>query len=150
MGNSIKMPTDWTVHEQWAWEQIAAGEIADFNARGPDPEKLDPSTEKDWGEDRRLSAKFLEIILTETAFVDVTPHGGVRILGALIDDAPLDLEHARLQHLFWLEKSRILVEVKCSNLRVDGELSLEKSFIAAAVNLNGADIREYTDLSGAT
>ncbi len=118
-----EIPADWTEAEAWVWKRIAAGAPADLNARGPDPRDLDPRTEEGWGEDRRLTAKVLQTILPQKAFVEATPYGGTRILGALIDDDPLSLEHARLPHLFWLEKSRILKVVKCRNLRVDGELS---------------------------
>jgi hypothetical protein len=140
-----EIPAEWAEPEQWVWEQIATGKptnLANLNKRGPNLENLDPSTDEGWGLGRRLSAKFLQTILTQKAFVEATPYGGVRILGALIDDAPLNLEHARLQHLFWLERSRILVDVNCGYLRVDGGLSLGESFIADTVDLSGADIRE--------
>ena len=121
-----------------------------MNERGPVPNNLDPRTEEGWGEDRRLTAKYLQTILTQDAFVEATPYGGVRILGALIDDTPLNLEHARLPHLFWLEKSQILVEIKCRNLRVNGDFSLEKSFVSGAVQLAAAGIREPIFLFGST
>ncbi len=150
MGNVPKIPADWTESEQWVWKQIAAGERANLNEYDTDQTDPSPDTEKGWGERRRLSSKFLVTILTQKSFTEATSYGGVRIHGALIDDAPLNLEHARLQHLFWLEKSRILVDVKCNNLRVDGGLSFERSFVAGAVDLNGADIRESLYLVEAT
>ncbi len=122
MGNVPDIPADWTKPERWVWAQIAAGSPADLIAYAHDQPDLVPHTKEGWGEERRLSSKFLETILTQKAFVEATPYGGVRILGALIDDAPLNLEHARLQHQFWFEKSRILTEVKCRNLRFNGGL----------------------------
>ena len=111
MANGPEIPEDWTEPERWVWERIAAGELADLNARDrqEDSEYKDPDPGKaaDWADNRRLRAKFLQTILTQKAFVDATPYSGVRILGALVDDAPLDLDHARLQRLFWLEKSRM-------------------------------------------
>jgi hypothetical protein len=104
---------DWTEPERWVWERIAASEPADFNARDRERNSkfndLDPRNEDGWAENRRLRAKFLQTILTQKSFADATPYGGVRILGALVDDAALDLEHARLQRLV------------CLNLRVDGD-----------------------------
>jgi hypothetical protein len=151
MGGEPELPTDWTKPKKRAWERIAAGELADFNARDreqhPEFKDLDPRNATGWDDNRRLSAKFLQTILTDKAFVDATPYHGVRIRGALIDDAPVDLEHARLQRLFWLEKSRILVGVKGSNVRVDGELSLEASFVSGGFTLNGAEIREGLSLA---
>ena len=139
MGNGPEIPADWTELERRVWERIAVGEPADLNAR-PDQKNLDPHTEDGWSEDRRLTAKFFQDILMQKAFVEATPSGGVRILGALIDDAPLNLEHARLQHHFWLEESRILTDVNCLYLRVAGVLSLEKCFVAGAVDLSAAEI----------
>src|SRR5262245_11705080 len=106
---------DWTKAEQWVWERIAAGQPADFNSRIPGAEALDPSTDEGCGDDRRLRAKFLQAILTEREIVEATPYGGVRVIGALIDDEPVNLEHAHLQRLLRLENSRILTDVRCSN-----------------------------------
>ena len=123
MADAPEIPADWTEPEKWVWQRIAAGELADLNARdrkdNAEFEDLDPREAAGWTEQRRLRAKFLQTILTETAFADATPYGGVRILGALVDDAPLDLEHARLRRLFWLERSRILVGIKGRSLRID-------------------------------
>jgi hypothetical protein len=172
-----KFPADWTEPERWAWEQIAAGEAADFNVRdrryysgftweqiaAGEPadfnardqryytefNNLDPCNENGWAENRRLRAKFLQAILTEKVFADATPYGGVRILGALVDDAPFNLEHARLQRLIWLEHSRIRTDVKCHDLLVDGDFSLEGSFVGGRVDLLGANVG-YVAMSGAT
>jgi len=150
MEDKPEIPADWTGPEQWVWQQIASGESADLRARGIDQTNLDPRSDKGWGDDRRLSSEFLRTILTQKSFVETTPFNGVHILGALIDDAPLHLEHARLQRRFWLETSRILIDFNCSNLRVDGELSLNECFFARAIDLSKADIRESTYLSGST
>ena len=150
MENALKIPTDWTEPEKWVWQQIADGKWADLYEYDTGHANRVPDSEAGWGEHCRLSSKFIETILTQKAFCEATPYGGVRIRGALIDDAPLNLEHARLQHLFWLENSRILVDVKCNNLRVDGGLSFEKSFVAEDVGLNEAHIRESISLRGST
>ena len=150
MGNMPDILTDWTEPEKWVWQQIAAGEWADLYEYDSAHANRTPDSEEDWGEHCRLSSKFIETILTQKKFCEATPYGGVRIRGAFIDDAPLDLEHARLQHLFWLVKSRILVDVKCRNLRVDGGLSFNDSFVAANVELNQSHIRESLSLMSST
>jgi hypothetical protein len=150
MEKAPDIPTNWTKPEKWVWKKIASGEPADLSEYDIDHPNLAPETKKGWGENRRLSSKFLQIILTQKIFVEATPYGGVRILGALIDDAPLNLEHARLQHLFWLEKSRILVNVNCRSLRVDGGLSFEESFVSGAIHLDGAHIQESITMIGST
>ena len=141
---------DWTEAELWVWDQIANGKVAYLNLRGTHQAHLDPNNQNGWNADRRLSVQFLQTILTDKPFVEATPYAGVRILGALIDDAPLNLEHARLSHTFWLELSRILVDVKCRNLRVDGELSFEACYFAGDVSLNRAVIAEDIILSAST
>ena len=150
MRTAPEIPTDWTKAERWVWERITAGEPANFNSRVRDTEALKPQTDKGWGEERRVRAKFLQTILTQREFVEATPFGGVRILGALIDDEPVNLEHARLQHELWLESSRILTDFKCRSLRVDGGLSLENSFVTGLVDLSGANVTELMSLCGAS
>ncbi len=144
MGDEPALPADWTEPEKWVWERIAAGELADLNARDreqdPDFKDLDPVKATGWADNRRLRAKFLQTVLTRKAFARATPDGGLRIVGALVDDAPLDLEHARLQRLFWLEKSRILVDVKGRNICVDGEFSLEGCYVSGRITLVAAKI----------
>jgi uncharacterized protein YjbI with pentapeptide repeats len=154
MADAPEVPADWTASERWVWQRIAAGKPADFNRRDreyySDFEDLNPCKEEGWAESRRLRAAFLQTILTQKAFADATPFGGARILGALVEDAPLDLKFARLQKLFWLERSRILVDVEGRGLRVDGGLSLEGGYVAGQVELFGAGIREGLSISSAT
>src|SRR6266545_6067738 len=87
MTDVAQLPADWTEPEQWVWERIAAGELADLNARdrerNPEFKDLDPCNENGWAENRRLRVRFLRTILTQNVFTDATPSGGVRILGAL-------------------------------------------------------------------
>jgi len=151
MADAPEIPEDWTEPERWVWERIAAGEPADLNARDrehdADFKDLDPGKAAGWTEQRRLRVRFLQTILTQQAYAEATPHGGVRILGALVDDAPLDLEYARLQRLFWLEQSRVLVDVKGRNLRIDGALSLEASFVAGGIDLRQSETRENLHLN---
>jgi hypothetical protein len=143
MSHLAKFSAGWTEPEQWAWKQIEAGEPADFNARDRRYyigfNVLDPCNENGWAENRRLRVKFLQDILMKKFFADPTPDAGVRILGALIDNVPLNLEHTRLRRLIW-EHSRILTDVKCRGLRVDGEFSLEGSFVGGHVDLTVANI----------
>jgi len=74
----------------------------------------------------------------------------VRILGALIDDEPIDLQHARLKHQLWLEKSRIEISIVAQNLRVDGTLSFESNYISGRLDLNSARIAEALSLAFGT
>jgi len=77
--------------EKWIVAQVRAGEIADLSKQFPDKEK----------DKRKLSAHFLEALLTGT-LPDVKPHRhGVRIIGAIIDE-PVDLENAQIPCEVWL------------------------------------------------
>jgi hypothetical protein len=43
---------EWSSAENWVWEQICAGKIADFHERLG---KLAPSTPEGWANDRQIS-----------------------------------------------------------------------------------------------
>ncbi len=70
MENVPDIPAVWTKPERWVWAQIVAGSPADLIKYDPDQTDLVPHTKKGWGEERRLSSKFLETILTQEAFVE--------------------------------------------------------------------------------
>ena len=66
MSREPKIPDEWSDAEQWAWEEIRAGRIADFHKRYD--QELDPKKPDGWDssqEDRLLSNAFLVTILTE-------------------------------------------------------------------------------------
>ena len=144
MSGKPEIPNSWTEQERWVWERIQQGQNADFNERDREEDStfkdLDPKEKKGWGDSRRLRVSFLQTILTKKSFVDATPFKGVKILGTLIDDVTLDLAHARLEKLFWLEKSRLLVDVECRDMRVDGEFSLEGSYVHGAISFYEAQV----------
>lgn len=136
----------WTETERWVWDRIARGMVADLGLRdrelGHGQVDLDPRHPDGWSGNRRLRSGVLRHMATDEAFVRATPFSGLRILGALVDDAPLDLEYARLTRLLWLDRSRILVPVMARNLRMDGGLSLEESLVAEEVSLPFARIED--------
>jgi hypothetical protein len=142
---SIPPPGEgWSEPERWAWEQIRAGRIADFNAREGGV-ALDPRKPGDWDEGRRLSASFLKEILFREPYREAIPVEGVRIVGAWFAEA-VDLANGRLDRHLWLDKCRFGGEVDLTALRVNGWLSLEGSATAeqsaepAPVSLYGAEI----------
>jgi hypothetical protein len=148
---SIAPPSEgWSEPERWAWEQIRAGRIADFNAREGE-EALDPRKPGDWDEGRRLSAGFLKEILFREPFREAIPVEGVRIVGAWFPEA-VDLANGRLDRQLWLDKCRFGGEVNLTALRVNGWLSLEGSATAersaepAPVRLYGAEINGSINL----
>ena len=145
----IIMPQDtWSPAESWAWEQICAGEIADF--RQHLGSTLDPRTPEGWDERRQLGPSFLREVFYVKALRDKIPHEGVRVQGALFREK-LILSSGRLYGQLWLEHCRFEQAIDLSNQTIDGGLSLEASFTprqsGTSVNLSGSRIEGNVFLS---
>jgi hypothetical protein len=121
--------------EGWLWQQVQAGETADFNERcGSD--KIDPRTAEDahWhAECRAVNPRFLRMLLTQPGLADRAPHGvqisGMRIVGKLnLDDAHITAAGIVLQD------SRLEGDFSLSNARLDGMLSLENSVVTGTMD----------------
>ena len=132
------IPEDWTDAQQWAWEEIRAGRIADFNIRFVN--ELDPKKSDGWDDeqkDRRLSQAFLLTILTAESFCCVTPFKGVRIKGAYFEEK-VDLQHARLKRQLWLQNCRFNDKINLMNLHVNGWFSLDGSWLGKSIDITGS------------
>ncbi len=95
-----------TATERWVWEEVRAGRTANLHARCG--VRLDPHRAEDarWGDDcRRLTAGFLERVLTSEGWRAAPAHRGVSIVGARVAE-PLDLAAARVEMEVWLDESR--------------------------------------------
>ena len=121
---------DWSAAERWAWEEIRAGRVANFNQRYG--ATLDPTKPEDWDSEaqpRRLSSAFLEAMVLRKPSHDAVPSQGVRIDGAIIED-PVNLPHARLDYQLWLDNCRLPSGLDLTGIRMDDWLSLEGSWVA--------------------
>lgn len=131
---------NWTPQEKWVWNQICNGEIADFNERDKEYDKVfDPKNHKRKPKGRLLTSEFLETILLHEPFCGSLTHHGVRIVGAWFKD-PIDLTNATLNHQLWLDKSCFDSDIDLSFLKTDYGISLDGSYFNGKLNLNSAKI----------
>jgi hypothetical protein len=141
----------WSEPERWAWEEIRAGRIADFDAREG---KLDPRRPAGWSDTRKLSPDFLKAILFREPYMSALPIEGVRIVGAWFPE-PVDLASGRLRHQLWLVRCRFEEAANLTFLHADDFLSLEASAFAAegddlvSLDLADAKIGGQLNLAGA-
>ncbi len=134
---------DWTPQEKWVWNQICNGEIADFNERDKEYDKVfDPKNYKRKPKGRLLTPEFLETILIHEPFCGSLTHHGVRIVGAWFKDT-IDLSDATLAHPLRLEKSRFDSELYLPFLKTDCGISLYGSYFNDKLHMNSVNISGY-------
>ena len=131
---------DWTEAERWAWKQIQAGAVADFN--GKLGEVADPAKPEDWDKRRTLRRRFLEAII-EPPWREHVHRKGIRIVGALLpeeDGLSLDWQRVSVPWEIWLVRSRIVGVVTMADAKISGLLLLESSRFEAAVIMERLEV----------
>lgn len=166
----------WTEsQEEWVWNQITKGEIADFNEHPDGGGELDPKNDtKTWPEFRKLTNKFLNDILfgkdfSGKPYMDSIPRTGVQITGAWFDEAidissgvierrlemvktrfngPVDFSYVIAKDFINLDGSRFADKASFSAINIRSELSINTSLFDGEVNLKGATIGSQVDMCG--
>ena len=157
--------------EGWAWSKIRQGEAADLNEHCGTP-RLDPNDEKDtrWQRNcRKLSARFLQDLLTRAPRREAVPLGGIGIAGATFDgdvnltdvqlirtlvisysrvEGQFDLSNARTDSRISMDHFVVTGAFKAENLHSESGLDLQNGVFKKEVKLNGAKIGGSVNLSG--
>jgi hypothetical protein len=126
--------------EQWIWQRLRAGEIADLNTRCG--VTLDPKGDNDarWRDPcRQVSAKFLEWLLTGPDWKVAPAYRGVRVVGARLADR-LDLSAAEVKAEVWLHQGRFEREVWLDRAHFAGLLSLDGSVFRNGLRGNALQV----------
>src|SRR5207249_4994400 len=113
--------------EKWVVAQVTAGEIANLSEKFPDQGK------------RRLSAHFLEDLLTG-ALPGVKLHrNGVRITDAIIDE-PIYLKNAQISCEVWLDHCLFMGGVNFMRATFTGVVSFDDSTFTAPVDFDAVRV----------
>jgi hypothetical protein len=144
--------------EDWAWEQIRAGVVVDFNKRCGTPPQSWNRTDPSLGDRcRKISPQFLQGVLTDPKRQASISRRRVRLRGVRIDGT-MDLEGADLAAL-WIDESRIDGELLLNGSHWETGLSLESSVVVGQLDasrmrcgdlyLRGASFGRDVSLAGA-
>jgi hypothetical protein len=157
----------WTPQEQWIWQQVLAGEVADLNlhyGRSLDPnadygKSLDHNADgAAWRSSvnpRQVSGRFLLDVLATPAFTEAVPHQGLRIVGAWFPEPqgkakPLDLSYIVFARQVCLMHCRFECKVWFNWARLESNLLLQGSTFTDVVDLSGVKVGGLLSATGST
>jgi hypothetical protein len=145
---SVPADPQWTPQENFVWQHVCVGEVADFNT--PDyGGNLDPKRPEGWPESRILRRAFLETILLSNKYRPSLTRRGVRIVGARLTNI-LDLENAQLGNEFDLIGSLLDKGANFNGLRSKYSIRLLGSKITDQLQMTGGHVGGQLDLGGST
>jgi hypothetical protein len=122
---------DPTTPEGWAWKQIKAGNLADFNYHCGTT--LDPHKADGWDDHcRQIPAQFLVDVLTMPKWQNQVARRGVRLSGAhIVED--IDLEDAEIVSELWLDASLIAGALELIDAHLKRPLLFRRSVLGGAL-----------------
>ena len=140
----ISPPSEWTKPENWVWEKICEGKVANFDKHPdehPDARPFDPRKQEDsenWS-DRTLRSSFLETILLHEPFRSAIPRQGVHIIGAYFPE-PIDLSDASIDRLLTLSLSRFRSKVGMRRLTTSSFIALGGSEFECELDMQSVTV----------
>src|SRR5215470_5507109 len=133
---------EWTAQEQWVWQRVCAGDIANLaNKFGG---STDPDDADRWPDTRTIRSTFLETILLHEPFRSALPRQGVRIEGARMTER-LDLMGAKVVHELWLDESYLEKGIDLVNAHFSNRVTFDSTRSPGKLDLGG--LRVEKDLS---
>lgn len=137
----------------WAWDELCSSGVIDFT----DISKTCHDARNSGGtNNRQLSSKFIESIVSDPALISHLPPKGIKITGAIFPEA-IDLSSLTLPVSISIETSRFEGSIDFSNVKSTHVIAITNSYVldnifadqmeVAALELQGSSVNS-THLSG--
>jgi hypothetical protein len=135
----------WTPQEQVAWARICGDQVANFNIEPGYGGAID--LRDGWLPDNRvLSRKFIETILTDEKYRGAIKRHGVRFAGARFTQ-PIDLQNVKLDNELWFDQCLFDVGVDLSWLQSAQPVGFSRSTVTGYLNFYAAQLASDLQLT---
>jgi uncharacterized protein YjbI with pentapeptide repeats len=136
----------WTPQEQVAWARICGDQVANFNDEPDYGGAID--LRDGWLPDNRvLSRKFIETILTDEKYRGAIKRHGVRFAGARFTQ-PIDLQNVKLDNELWFDQCLFDAEVDMSWLQAAQPVGFSGSTVTGPLIFYAAQLASDLQIKG--